>query len=251
MANDPDDPAIWISAADPSRSLILGTDKEEEKGGLYVFSLDGTVRQVIAPMDRPNNVDVEYGFRLGNDTIDIAVFTERMRKRLRVFAIPPDGGALRDLAPAGLPVLEGQTGEASEPMGVALYRRPRDGAVFAIVSAKSGGPTDYLWQYRLNGNAGGLTATLVRRFGSFSGIGPAPGEAGEIEAVVVDDQLGYVYYSDERFGIHKWHADPDAPGASTELAVFGKEHYEGDREGLAIYEGPKRHRLHRLERSGR
>ena len=108
VANDPDDPAIWISAANPSRSLILGTDKEEEKGGLYVFDLDGTVRQVIAPMDRPNNVDVEYDFRLGNDTIDIAVFTERMRKRLRVFAIPPDGGALRDLAPAGLPVLEGQ-----------------------------------------------------------------------------------------------------------------------------------------------
>ena len=121
-------------------------------------------------------------------------------------------------------------------MGVALFRRPRDGAVFAIVSAKSGGPTDYLWQYRLIGDAGGLKATLVRRFGSFSGVGPAPGEAGEIEAVVVDDELGYVYYSDERFGIHKWHADPDARGASTELAVFGKENYEGDREGLAIYQ---------------
>jgi 3-phytase len=44
-----------------------------------------------------------------------------------------------------------------------------------------------------------------------------------------------VYYSDERFGIRKWHADPDHADAARELAVFGKEGYAGDREGLAIY----------------
>ena len=44
----------------------------------------------------------------------------------------------------------------------------------------------------------------MRRFGTFSGLG-------EIEAVAVDDALGYVYYADEGTGIHKWHADPDAP----------------------------------------
>ena len=61
------------------------------------------------------------------------------------------------------------------------------------------------------------------------------GEIGEIEAVVVDDELGYVYYSDERFGIRKWHADPDHADAARELAVFGTDGYAGDREGLAIY----------------
>lgn len=78
----------------------------------------------------------------------------------------------------------------------------------------------------------------VRRFGQFSGRGQAPGVNGEIEAIVVDDELGFVYYADERCGIRKWHADPDHPEASRELAVFGSDGYEGDREGLAIYAQP-------------
>jgi len=56
--------------------------------------------------------------------------------------------------------------------------------------------------------------------------------------VVVDDRRGYVYYSDEQFGIRKWHADPDATDADVEIAVLGRSGYTGDREGLAIYERP-------------
>ena len=41
--------------------------------------------------------------------------------------------------------------------------------------------------------------------------------------VAVDDALGFVYYSDERFGIRKYRADPDAPDAATELASFGTD----------------------------
>jgi 3-phytase len=76
---------------------------------------------------------------------------------------------------------------------------------------------------------------LVRRFGAFSRLGAAPGEIGEIEAVVVDDELGYVYYADERYGIRKYHADPRHPDAGRELAGFARDGYVGDREGLAIF----------------
>jgi len=233
VPHDPDDPAIWIHPADPSKSLLLGTDKVESRGGLYVFNLDGTLRQSITPLDRPNNVDVEYGLAIEDRSVDIAVVTERRQHRLRVFAIPGDGGALMDLVPAGLPVLDGTTGDASEPMGIALYRRPRDSAIFVIVAPKGGGATDYLWQYRLHADpTGRLTAMLVRRFGQFS-------RSGEIEGVVVDDRLGYVYYSDEGSAIRKYHADPDHADAALELASFGTQGYAGDREGLAIYEtGP-------------
>jgi 3-phytase len=237
VPNVPDDPAIWVHPSDPSRSLILGTDKFERTGGLYVFGLDGRLRQALTPLDRPNNVDVEYGVMLAGVASDIAVVTERRQHRLRVYRIPPDGGMLVDLAPQGLPVLEGEAGDRAQPMGIALYKRPHDGAVFAIVAPKSGGPTDYLWQYRLHDNGrGSLTATLVRRFGRFSQKGAEPGEIGEIEAVAVDDALGYVYYSDERQAIRKYSADPDRADAERELALLGAEGYLGDREGLAIYE---------------
>jgi 3-phytase len=241
VPHDADDPALWLSPVDPSKSLVLATDKFAVEGGLYVFALDGTLRQTIAPIDRPNNVDVEYGLSFGGRSIDIAVVTERLRHRLRVFEIPRDGGALIDLAPAGLPVLAGEAGEAAEPMGIALYRRPSDGVVFAIVAPKTGGSAEYLWQYRLrDAGQGRVEATLARRFGAFSRIGPEPGDIGEIEAVVVDDEMGFVYYSDERFGIRKYPADPDASGAAVELASFGRDGYLGDREGLAVYAtGPR------------
>ena len=237
VTSDPDDPAIWRHPSDPARSLVIGTDKLESTGGVYVFGMDGTVRQVITPLDRPNNVDVEYGVRLGAMVGDIAVVTERKQGRLRLYGIPLDGGPLTDLAPSGVPVLTGGSGDASEPMGVAVYTRPRDGSVFVVVAPKGGAATNYLAQYRLDATDDtGIRATLIRRFGHFSQKG-ALLSAGEIEAVLVDDELGFVYYADERFGIRKWHADPDHPDATRELAVFGTEHYRGDREGLALYKG--------------
>ena len=97
------------------------------------------------------------------------------------------------------------------------------------------GPRDgYLWQYRLVDAGGGrIGATFVRRFGTFSGT--TVREENEIEAVAVDDALGYVYYADEADGIHKWHADPEHPDAARELAHFARTGFRGDREGIAIY----------------
>ncbi len=235
MTDDPDDPAIWIHPSDPSKSLIIGTNKVAAPvGAVVVFGLDGTIRQTIAGVDRPNNIDIEQGVRLGDRTLDIAVVAERLQQRLRVFSIHADGAGLAELGT--VPVLAGETGDRSEPMGIGLYKRPSDGAVFAIVAPKLGGATDYLWQYRLDADGPrGVKGTLVRRFGNFSGIGAAPGEVGEIEAIVVDDALGYVYYSDERYAVRKWHADPGHQAAGQELAAFGLTGYQGDREGLAIY----------------
>lgn len=49
-----DDPAVWYNAADPSRSLILATNKDE---GVYVYGLDGAERQKLL-VGLTNNVDV-------------------------------------------------------------------------------------------------------------------------------------------------------------------------------------------------
>ena len=230
LRDDPDDPAIWVNRKDPSRSLILGTMKvAAPRGALAVFDITGRLRQLADGIDRPNNVDVEYGLDLDATATDIAVVTERLGRRLRIFAIASDGSSVRDISHGGLPILAGAAGDEGAPMGIGLYRRPKDGAIFAIVAPKAGPRTNYLWQYRLEDDgAGDVKATFVRRFGAFSG-------SGEIEAVVVDDELGYVYYADEDAGIHKWLADPDAAGADRELALFGTTGYQRDREGLGIY----------------
>jgi len=216
LPNDPDDPAIWVHPTDPSRSLIIATMKAASPAGaIVVFGIDGQIRQVISGIDRPNNVDVEYGLRLAGKAVDIAVATERLKRQLRVFRIHPDDGRLVDLG--GIPILEEQEGEAGAPMGIGLYRRDRDDAMFAVVAPKTGPRDHYLWQYRLFDAGGGrVGARFVRRFGKFSAA-TVRGE-NEIEAVAVDDELGYVYYADEADGIHKWHADPDHPDAGREWA---------------------------------
>ena len=236
LSNDPDDPAIWVHPKDPSRSLIIGTMKvAAPAGAIVVFGMDGQIRQVISGIDRPNNVDVEYGFQLAGRAVDIVVATERFRRQLRVFRIDHTDGRLVDLG--GIPILQDQEGEAGAPMGIGLYRRDRDGAIFAIVAPKTGPREGYLWQYRLVDAGGGrVGAGFVRRFGNFSAA--TQREENEIEAVAVDDALGYAYYADEADGIHKWHADPDHPEAGRELAHFGRTGFRGDREGLAIYALP-------------
>jgi 3-phytase len=115
------------------------------------------------------------------------------------------------------------------PMGIALYKRPRDGALFAIVGGKSGPAEGYLGQYRLEDDGTGhVKMTLVRQFGRYSG-------KKEIEAIAVDAELGYVYCSDETVGVRKYRADPDAPGANEELALFATTGFASDHEGISIY----------------
>lgn len=225
--HDTDDPAIWVNPENIGESLIIGTDKNVD-GALYVYNLQGKIQQekVIRGLKRPNNVDIEYGLKIGERRVDIAVTGERITHNMRVFSLPDmkaiDGG--------GIPVFVGQTGEETRDlMGVALYKRSADGAIFAIMGRKTG-PTDgtYLWQYRLNGNADGtVSAELVRKFGKYSGLN-------EIEAIAVDNELGYVYYSDEGVGLRKYHADPEK--GNEELAFVPNEAFAEDNEGISIYD---------------
>jgi 3-phytase len=222
---DSDDPAIWINPADSSKSLIIGTDKDEN-GGLYVFDLKGKILKdkTVKGLKRPNNVDVAYGLKLGGKQIDIAVATERMTHKLRVFSLPD----MKPVDNGGLPVFEGETTEFyRDLMGIALYTAPQ-GHIYAIVGRKTG-PKEggYLWQYLLEDNGSGqLKATLKRKFGKYSG-------KKEIESIAVDNELGYIYYSDEQFGVRKYYADP-AKG-NQELALFATTGFKEDNEGISIY----------------
>jgi 3-phytase len=222
--HDTDDPAIWIHPTDPSKSLVIGTDKDED-GALYVFDLEGKIIQKIGNLKRPNNVDIEYGLILNGKKTDIAVASERMTHKLRIFSLPE----MKEIDNGGIEIFMGETGnEFRNLMGISLYKNPKNEKIYAIAGRKNG-PTDgtYLWQYELSDDGKGkVKAELVRKFGKFSG-------KKEIEAIAVDDALGYVYYSDENIGVRKYYADP-AKG-NEELALFGTEGFTDDNEGISIY----------------
>lgn len=82
-----------------------------------------------------------------------------------------------------------------------------------------------MYQYALKADSTGVKSTLVRKFGSFS-------LRKEIEAIAIDDEQGFVYYSDEGVCIKKYFAEPDMGNA--EISCFGGEHFSEDIEGIAI-----------------
>ncbi|MEO8534234.1 MAG: phytase [Flavobacterium sp.] len=220
LPHDTDDPSIWIHPTDPSKSIIVGTDKDTD-GGLYAFDLNGKILKKSIPLKRPNNVDIAYGLLIDGKKTDIAVTTERESNKIRIFSLPD----LEPIDNGGIPVFEGET--LRDPMGIALYTRSTDKKIFVIVGRKSGPSGRYLWQYELSGTGKVATAKVIRKFGVYSG-------KKEIEAIAVDNELGTVLYCDEQFGIRKYKADP-ALNDNKELALFGKTGFKADNEGIAIY----------------
>ncbi|KAA5532774.1 phytase [Paenimyroides baculatum] len=218
--HDTDDPAIWINKANPTQSLIIGTDKEAATGGLYAYDLQGKIVNKVYPMDRPNNVDIAYGLPSNGKKVDIAVVTERKKDQIRIFSLPD----LKPIDNGGIAVFADS--EQKDPMGIALYTNPSNGKIYAIVGRKEGVSGEYLYQYELTDSKGTVTANLVRKFGNYSG-------KKEIEAIMVDNELGYIYYADETQGIRKYYADP-AKG-NEELAFFGQKDFKRDHEGIALY----------------
>ncbi|OXA79804.1 3-phytase [Flavobacterium aquidurense] len=220
LPHDTDDPSIWIHPTDATKSIIVGTDKDTD-GGLYAFDLDGKIVGKSEVLKRPNNVDIAYGLVIDGKKVDVAVTTERESNKIRIFSLPD----LKAIDNGGIPVFEGE--ELRDPMGVALYTRPSDNKIFAVVGRKSGPSGSYLWQYELSGNGKFATAKVVRKFGAYSG-------KKEIEAIAVDNELGTILYCDEQFGIRKYKADP-ALNDNKEMALFGKTGFKADNEGIAIY----------------
>jgi 3-phytase len=231
VEHDSDDPAIWVNRLCPAKSLVLGVDKDVA-GAIYVFDLQGQSLpdRTVKGLNRPNNVDVIYDVPLAGQQVDLAVVTERYAHRLRIFRLPEmtpvDGG--------GAPVFVDD--RANEPMGIALYRRNRDDACVAFVSrSEVHAPREgYLHQYRLaEDGTGVIRAKFERAFGTWSG-------KKEIEAVAVDPDLGFVYYSDEGVGVRKYPADPSDSQRDQQLAFFATAGFAADQEGISIYRTDKR-----------
>ncbi|MDZ7304357.1 MAG: phytase [candidate division KSB1 bacterium] len=222
VVTDADDPAIWVHPADPSKSLIIGTDKGKN-GGLYVWNLQGQQLQYL-PLPEANNVDVRYGMFVGGEQIDIAVTNSVVGRELKVYKIDAISLTLTDITTAG----GIKTPELKTPYGLCLYRRPHDGAMF-VFETTEGGDSYNVHQYRLQDDgAGKVKGTWVRSFG-------AAYTCGHMEGLVADDELGYIYVADEDCAIRKFYADPDLGNNDQIVAFAFDDGISGDREGLGLY----------------
>ncbi|HEX2135927.1 MAG TPA: phytase [Microvirga sp.] len=210
-----DDTAIWIHPKDPSQSTIIGTDKHSTQGGLYVFDLQGKVVDTFSTAQAYNNVDLRYGFRLGQTFVDFVGATNRATNNIDFFTVDP---ITREINPVG----SLSTG-LSDVYGLTLYHAP-DGNYHALASTKTG----TVRQFALDGATGVVRGTELRTIQ----VG-----AGEVEGMVVDDRSGALYIAEEAAGIWKYSIDPATAQNRTQVDKVGGGHLTADVEGLTIYYG--------------
>lgn len=208
-----DDPAIWVNPQDPSRSLVIGTDKQR---GLQLYDLDGHLLQEL-PDGRLNNVDLRDGFMLDGRPSVLVAATNRTDQTIAFYVLEPDQRRLRRIG-TGLP-----TG-FEEPYGICLYAS-RSGAHFAFVNAAVSGR---IRQWRLQGSDGGVAATLVREIAVGS----------QAEGCVADDEQGVLYVAEENRALWKYGAEPGSGAKRTRIDVVGGANgLAADIEGVGIWHG--------------
>ncbi|MEV4918983.1 phytase [Streptomyces tirandamycinicus] len=277
---DADDPAIWRNTADPGRSLVIATAKE---GGLRVYDLDARPLQSIAapgpagPGDAPgrfNNVDLVHGLRLPSGRADLAVTSDRGHDRLRIHRIDRGrpGGPLTDITdPAAPPVFSRDQDEINEQRtayGLATWTDRGSGRSYALVSRRAS--TEIALVELRPTAAGTVTYRTVRTLALPSSFRlpdgttwtpcGEPGDAPQVEGMVVDPANGMLYAGQEDVGIWRVRADltgtprlvdkvreygvPAAYDEKTEECVagadpgFGGTHLSADVEGLTLLTEP-------------
>ncbi|MDZ7959978.1 MAG: phytase [Aulosira sp. DedQUE10] len=250
---DADDPAIYINANNAADSLVLTSVKN---AGLRVYDLSGKLLQEVNPGGiRYNNIDLQYGFKLGNQTIDIAVASdafgnpsgERGNDKLAIFKINPNpstpGRYLENITDSSLgtifqapPFLAPYSSSSRSAYGLALYRSPITNDYYVFTSRRETGD---IAQFKLidKGN-GKIGAERVREFSIPSPSDPK--RSAQTEGMVVDQETGFFYIGQEDVGIWKFQAEPN--GGTTgklidQVKALGGTHLTDDVEGLTIYYG--------------
>lgn len=227
-----DDAAIWVHPTDPSKSLIISSDKSDH-GGYDLYNLDGSEQDWQAD-GRLNNVDIRYNFPLAGERVALVAFTDRLTKPNRIVFYKVNTATRTLVRLSG----GAMTGSAlTTPRGFAMYHSPTSGKYYAFVTDR--GNTE---QYEIDGSTGSIRLTFIRKLWK---------PAHSTEGMVADDELGYFYLAEEKDSsatvevvghIWKFRADPpanplEAPTmvASTTNDPSGTGVLAPDIKGLTMY----------------
>jgi len=236
IPGDADDPAIWVNPNNSGESLVIGTLKE---GGLVTFNLRGEIQQTIAPENfgdfSYNNVDILYGFQLGNQTVDLVIASDRENDTLAVFKIDPNTQQLTDITAEGiLDTIFGVDDGEKTAYGLANYKSPVTGKSYTFVTQADGNQVAQL-ELKDNGD-GTVDAEIVRILNLPVPTGDA--EDSQAEGLVVDQELGFLYVAmEEEVGILKFSAEVNGGDDYTVIQPIGRDELVPDIEGLSIYYG--------------
>ncbi len=230
-----DDTALWLHPTDPTRSIILGSNKTGSTyGEIYGFALNGGrwdsagswgTTNWFDQGKKLNEVDLSYNFQAGGERWDIVAAANRTDDQIDFFRVTTDpAGDFSGLASIGnisTSVLGGDN-----PYGITLFHSSSLDKHYALASSKDG----TVAQWELGYNAGVITGSKVWE---------AEVSTSEVEGMVADDVHEVIYISGENTSLYRYQTSggviQDA-GRVTVDSVSGPN-LTADIEGLAIYYG--------------
>ncbi|MEL7188722.1 MAG: phytase [Pseudomonadota bacterium] len=197
-----DDPAIWRNAADPSASLIVGTDK---KAGLHVYNLKGEQLSFLAGAGL-NNVDL---IELADGRVLVAASdrADTASAHIHLSFLDTQTGTLtfagrRSVGPGeGYGICFGGVNDAGE---VTIYSAPKEG---------------FIYETRFNPDVADTAQKTLTKVPS------------QPEGCVADQRTDTLYIGEEAAGI--WAIDL-ATGSKQLVAETGTGILVADVEGLAL-----------------
>ena len=209
-----DDPAIWVDKRDPSRSVVIATDK---KLGLNVYDLKGKRLQVV-PDGRMNNVDLREGFMLGGKATTVVAATNRTTRSVSLYRFD---AATRRLSSIAAETLDSGM---SDPYGLCMYHSAKTGDYYVIANDSVDGKYR---QWRVLDRGGKAGIELVREIAVGS----------QAEGCAADDELGQLYIAEEDVGLWVYSAEPDGGESRTAIDKVEGGNLTADVEGVSIYVG--------------
>lgn len=206
-ADAADDPEIWVDPSDPTRAVILGTDKQ---AGLYAYGLDGSVLSFI-PDGRLNNVDLRGGFPTPWGERVLVAASDRGRMGAALYLMHP---STFELTPWGVVPLD-----LAEPYGLCVGRRGDDFLIF--INSIDG----QIRQIAVRAGADGAVEARGER--QFS-VPTQP------EGCVVDDTRGRLYVGEEAAGIWRFDTAASGPAQGRLIELAPSDRLVPDVEGLTL-----------------
>lgn len=206
-----DDPAIWINASQPSKSIIFGANK---RGAIHAYNLSGkeVARYSVGNI---NNIDIRYDLSHPQGKIDILGGSNRTNNTLVFFSINKDTGALSPLSVK-------ENIKIDQAYGFCFYQNRDNMKLYAYSVPKTGNVQQF-----------SVTAISEKQV-SLQKVKDIKINS-QPEACVADDIYKTTFIGEEAMGVWSVPSEPTNTTKPVAIATVSQGILKADVEGLALY----------------
>lgn len=207
-----DDTTVWVHPTDPSKSLIIGTNKQV---GLIAYNLDGK-KVSEASVGKINNIDSRHGLKTSNGSVHLMAGSNRSKGSIDFYTVDVNSSKINTVASLSL---------GYDPYGICVGYLPGDmqESLSVFVTAKDG--TIDHWEIYENK---GFHFQRVQKFKVRS----------TVEGCALNDETGDLFVGEESVGLWRIQLANGNVQTLVDKVKNNGGRLQADVEGVTIYKRP-------------